>query len=306
MQDDAASRVTFWVDGREVTSYRWDDPLPHLWPVRSPSGKELTVQHPDPYPHHRSLWIADRAQLLGEDGGAVTPDVDFYHCFKNRIDPDDASKGHRHAIRHVAVTASAADADHAAVICALQWDAAGTVVLDETRTMRVVALAAASGSGASRDVLVELEWTLTASHGDVRFASDWVHYAWPYVRVHPQFSGQRGGAIVDDRGRRGQKATNAQFARWVDVSNTVDGVTEGIAVFPWPATGAEAGAEGCKWLTREYGTFGPRRAEALSGTRFVLPRGETLHGHCAVLLHAGDAESGEVAARYADYVESKR
>ena len=64
-------------------------------------------------------------------------------------------------------------------------------MLDETRKLRVVALD-------DGEYFVDLSWTLTAAHGDVTFRSDWVHYAWPYLRMNPAFSGQQGGIIVDD------------------------------------------------------------------------------------------------------------
>jgi hypothetical protein len=50
-----------------------------------------------------------------------------------------------------------------------------------------------------------------------------------------------------------QEATNMKTSCWIDYSNTVGGVTEGVAMFQWP-DGKEH-----RWLTREYGTFGPRR-----------------------------------------------
>ncbi|HEX6962949.1 MAG TPA: DUF6807 family protein, partial [Lacipirellula sp.] len=61
-RDDELGRLKVSLDGREVLAYQYGDEyaLPHYWPVRSPSGKLLTVQHPDPYPHHRSIWIADK------------------------------------------------------------------------------------------------------------------------------------------------------------------------------------------------------------------------------------------------------
>ena len=87
-----------------------------------------------------------------------------------------------------------------------------------------------------------------------------------------------------------------QVARWIDYSNTVDGVTEGVALFPFP-DGRER-----RWLTREYGTFGPRRPDECSGTGFVLARGESLRGHVGVLVHRGDVTTGRVAERYRDYI----
>ena len=107
---------------------------------------------------------------------------------------------------------------------------------------------------------------------------------------------QQGGRLVDDVGRVGQEATNGQYANWVDYSAAVDGASEGVAVFV-PQDGGWR-----KWLTRDYGTFGPRRVDALSGREFALGKGETLAGSVRLFVHRGDATTGGVAARYRDYV----
>ncbi len=60
-----------------------------------------------------------------------------------------------------------------------------------------------------------------------------------------------------------------------------------------------------KWLTREYGTFGPRRPDAWSGTKFTLKRGEKLEGRVGILVHRGDVEGGRVAERYRERFAAK-
>jgi hypothetical protein len=105
------------------------------------------------------------------------------------------------------------------------------------------------------------------------------------------FSGEHGGTLTDDQGRQGQEATDGQYARWIDYSSTVEGVAEGLAVLP---VGDD---EPCKWLTREYGTFGPRRPYEFSGTKFKLKQGETLSGRVILLVHRGDVLGGRVAER---------
>jgi hypothetical protein len=133
----------------------------------------------------------------------------------------------------------------------------------------------------------------------VTFASDAVHYAWPYLRINETFNGEHGGVIVNDLGQKGEAATNMKPAKWIDYSNTVDGVAEGLAVFQWP-DGKEH-----RWLTREYGTFGPRRPDEQSGKPFMLKRGESLAQRVGVLVHVGDVESGRVAQRYEQFVRGE-
>jgi hypothetical protein len=289
VRDDDQGRVALLVRDHEVIGWRYgqEHAIPHWFPLKSPSGKDLVVQHADPYPHHRALWIADKVQL--GDG----PVVDFYHCFRNQVDGKDASKGYKHFLRQNGMPTCELRGESALVVAELQWLVDGaTPVLDDGRTMKVTPLA----GGEAR---IDLSWSLRAAHGPVTFHSDQVHYAWPYLRVHPQFSVERGGVLVDDQGRTGQGATNGQYANWIDCSNTIDGVTEGVAVF-LPQDG-----QWRKWLTRDYGCFGPRRPDRQSGVRFTLAKGEELQGSVRIFVHRGDAVTGKVAERYREYVEGR-
>lgn len=284
--DEAAAAMVVVVDGRDVLAYQYGAgfALPHYWPVRSPSGQLLTEQHPDPFPHHRSLWIADKVKA---GGGPV---VDFYHCWQNYHQKDQPESGFQHFIRHLQFGELKANECEAMIEAQLRWIVNDDrPVLDDHRTLRVVAL----GDG---EYLLDLKWELKASYGDVEFVSDRVHYAWPYVRIHPQFSGESGGVMTTDRGATGQKATDGKVAKWIDYSNTVEGTTEGLALFIYP-DGQEH-----DWLTREYGTFGPRRAASLSGTGFTLKANETLPGRVGILVHRGDVTTGRVAERYEQYI----
>ena len=164
-------------------------------------------------------------------------------------------------------------------------------VLDELRHMRIVGL----GGG---EYLVDLTFTLSASYGDVTFVSDAVHYAWPYIRIHPQFSGDEGGKLINSEGGIGQSQTHNQIATWIDYSNTVDGVTEGLAVFSHTDN-----KHPHRWLTREYGTFGPRRDDQRSGKPFVLTQGDSLRQRVGILVHSGDVNAGKVKERYQQYID---
>jgi hypothetical protein len=286
------ARLTFEVDGHARLSYVYGDQwaIPHLYPVRSPTGKQLTVQVPDPYPHHHSLWIAEKIKLAGHKP------VNFYHDWRNESDKADTERRYKHFIDHrsfIQKSSAAQPGPQGRAIAELTWTMNGdTPVVDERRSMKVTAL----GEG---EYLLDLSWTLTASYGQVRIASDKVHYAWPYVRIHPQFSGKQGGTITASNGATGQKQTDGQHAKWIDYSNTVEGTTEGLAIFIKPD------GQKHKWLTRAYGTFGPRRHKELHGTNFKLEKGESISGQVGILVHRGDVETGQVAERYQQYIQDK-
>ena len=282
-----AERAVVLLDGRELTAYQHGPSyaIPHLFPLTSPSGKPLITQHPDPFPHHRALWLVDRVQA---EGG---PDVDFYHHWKNYVDADDPSLGHKHLIRHDALTAAEVVDGVAHLGARLTWvtdavdaagladAAAGTAVLDQTLDLRVRDL----GEG---EALLDLSWTLSPSDGAVTFKSDWVHYAWPYLRIDPTFAGEAGGLLLSDSGGRGQGETNEQYAGWIDYSNTVAGLPEGVTVFVVPEADGElpsCSASGpiCK-SCRFGGTCKPvwRSCGPAISTRSCWPRRGSFDWNC--------------------------
>ena len=286
-RDDDAGQLTVLIDGKEAFVYQYgpEVDLTHIWPLRSPSGKNMLTQQADPFPHHRAFWFADTVQL---DGGRRARFYDALYTGADRRPP------FRDRIRHDAFSAlepGKVGAYREKLVWTMDHD---VPVLDERRDVRIVPL----GKG---EYLLDITFTLTAAHGDVAFVSDAVHYAWPYLRINETFNGQHGGTITNDRGQTGQKETNMQPARWVDYSNTVDGMTEGLAVFQWP----DADSQPRRWLTREYGTFGPRRPDAQSGKPFTVAEGKSLSQRVGVLVHRGDVETGRVAERYEQYVEGR-
>lgn len=277
-RDDAKHVLAVSIAGKKALEYHYDTDhfLPYFHPVLSPSGKKLTVRLTKPYPHHRSFWVADRVQLDGH------PAVNFYAAYyKNE-----------HRIRHDAFTACEVRDGLAVLGMRLVWELnRKTPVLAESRDIRIKPL----GDG---QWFMDLRFKVAADYGDVHFVSDAVHYAWPYVRMHPQFSVQQGGTLVNSEGGVNQKGTHGKLARWCDYANTVEGATEGLAFF---SHGENAHPH--RWLTRDYGCFGPRRPDARSGKKFTLKQGEALTMRVGILVHNGDAKTARVAERYQDYLD---
>lgn len=291
--DEPHGRLQILVDGKEAIVYRYgkDVDLPHYYPVRSPSGQLLTVQQTDPYPHHRSIWFADTVQLAGQRK------VSVYNSFYTK-DKKRPEAGFRDRARHVKFLAEDTAGKTADVKAQLIWegDFGKIPVIDELRHWRVVSLE-------NGEYLLDLRFELRAAYGDVTFSSDCTHYAWPYVRMHQQFSMAKGGMMTSSegpipKGDIGKNGLYTKRAHWIDYSGTVDGVTEGLAIF---ATDKEPP----RWFTRDYGTFGPRRVDTQSGTHFTLKKGESLKQHVAILVHSGDVNGGRVKQRYQQYIDGK-
>ncbi len=288
--ETASGLLTFVIDGQPALSYRHGPTvdLPHFFPLHSPSGKSLTVQQIEPYPHHRSVWFADAVRL---EGGRR---VSFYDALYTRVNTNDPASPFRDRIRHRHHAVRNLEADQARLEMDLLWEMdLATPVLDESRQLRIVALP-------DHEYFLDLTFTLTARYGDVEFVSDWVHYAWPFIRMHPRFSVDHGGRITSSTGAVNQEQTNGQPARWIDYSNTIDGTTEGLAVFSHPQNPAPH-----KWLTRDYGTFGPRRSDDRSGIPFTLKRDESLTQRVGILVHRGDVHTGRVSERFERYATGK-
>ncbi len=280
------------VDGQDALVYQYgnDQDLVHFYPLLSPFGQSMTVQKTDPYPHHRSFWFGDKVKL---DGGRA---VGFYNALYSGSTRNIESKPpYQDHVRHLAFEEGKAEKNQAELKACLIWEMDGdTAVFDEQRVMRVVAL----GEGAW---FMDITYTLSAKYGDVEFVSDAVHYAWPYIRMNKMFAVEGGGTITNSEGGVNQAATNGKSARWVDYVNTVDGKTSGLAIFAHPSTGPESP----NWLTRDYGCFGPRRADDKSGRPFTMPKGDSISQRVGILIHRGDVKAGKVADRFAAYIAGK-
>jgi hypothetical protein len=290
--DEARGQMQVFIGGKEALVYCYgkDVDLPHFYPVRSPSGKSMTVQQTDPFPHHRSFWFADTVQLEGRR------QVSFYNAlYSGTGDQKNPQPPFHDRIRHVAFTDRRAGDGKAELDAKLLWemDDGKIPVLDETRHLRLVAL----GDG---EYFLDLRFTLAANYGDVTFRSDAVHYAWPFIRLNDDFNAKGGGVLVNSEGQTGQANTNLKVAGWVDFSRAGAPDAEGLAMFSHPAN-----EHPHAWLTRDYGCFGPRRVDARSGKPFTLKQGETIQTRSGVLVHKGDVKSGHVAERYQAYVAGK-
>jgi hypothetical protein len=290
-RDDAKGELRISIDGKEALVYRFGNEvdLPHFHPILSPAGEPMTVDKTTPYPHHRAFWFADKVQLAGKRT------VEFYGAYySGQGTGADRKPPFRDHIRQVEFVPGKTTKDQAEIAMKLVWEMDNDVpVLDELRNVRIAAL----GEG---EYFLDLTFTVTAAYGDVQFTSDAVHYAWPYLRMNREFSVEGGGKITNSEGGVNQKGTNGQAARWVDYSNTSGGKSGGLAVFSHSDN-----EQPHRWLTRDYGTFGPRRPDAKSGKPFTLAKGQSLKQRIGVLVHRGDVEAGKVAKRYQQYVDGK-
>ena len=284
-RDDAKCELAVLLDGKPAITYSHspDEFLPYFHPVLSPSGKELTVKLTNPYPHHRSFWFADTVQFEGEKAAASF--YNAYYTYKGGKGPH---------IRHDKFAEAKVENNVAVLRTELLWELEkGKPCLKETRDLRIVPLE-------NGEWFLDLRFVVSAEYGEVAFVSDAAHYAWPYIRIAPQFSVDKGGLLVNSEGGEKQAGAQGKVAKWCDYSNTVEGKMEGLAFFSHAENDHPH-----TWLTRDYGTFGPRRTDAQNGKKFTLKKGESLTRRIGVLVHNGDVKGGKVAERCEEYCKGK-
>lgn len=289
--NEDSGKLTVLIDDQPLFIYQysqnWD--LPHFWPLHSPSGNNMLIQKAEPFPHHRSFWFADTVMVEGER------EVSFYYAYTSgeKIGDNVYGPPFRDHIKHIEFTRSDTLGNKAIIKEKLIWEMDETKpVLEEYRDIRIHSLK-------NREYLIDITFTLTAGFTDVFFLSDTIHYAWPFLRMHPDFSEVNGGTITSDNGAAGEKATDMQIAKWIDYSNTVEGVTEGLVVFQWPD------GQDHKWLTREYGCFGPRRPEDQNGLPFTLYKEDSISQRVGIYVHRGDVKTANVERIYQKYISGK-
>jgi hypothetical protein len=303
-QDDAKGQLRVLAGERELFVYNYSEnwALPHFYPLNTPSGKNLLAQKVEPYPHHRAFWVADTVVRDGVKGDVYNG---YYSGKKlpRKQEKDAVKREHgppfNTASRHVESVPTVHSDGSATLRQSLVWETSRTTepfpLLREDRKIQIYPMA-------DGEHFMDFAFSLTAAYGDVEFVSDAVHYGWPLLRVNKQFSPEGGGTLTNDRATTGQERTNLKPARWIDYSNTVEGATEGIAVYQF-VLGPET--EQPLWLTRDYGTFGPRRPEAQSGKPFILKRGEALSQRVGIYVHNGDATGSKVSDMYTRYLNGK-
>ena len=237
-RDDRQGQLQVLIDGREAVAYQYGPDLdfPHYYPVRSPSGKPLTVQYPDDrFSHHRSIWINDIVQPPNHEP------ISFY-AIGLKEDSKRTAKGFRDCIRHVKFLGEDVAGGKATIRTLATWLADFGKLRRPRRTapLRVVPL----GRG---EYLLDLQFEVRASYGDMRIVSEWNHYAWPYVRMHSKFDVKTGGGtITNSAGGVNEQGTHEKRALWVDCSNRVDGVTEGLARLPGRRSRVAAAVAGAR------------------------------------------------------------
>jgi hypothetical protein len=265
-------QVTVNVDGKLFTGYKFADSqkYPYFWPVNGPaSGKSITTETSEPYPHHHSLFFGcDKV-----NGGNYWQDVNARGQIVSEGPKIVKASGKRVVFTDKCV-----------------WRRPGSEpVISDTRRIVVTA--------PSEDIrLIDFEISLKPLV-DIEILK--TNHALFSARVVPELSVKSGGTLVNAEGKTTEKGTFGLNSPWCDYSGTRDGVTEGIAILQNPGNRWFPS----KWFTRDYGFFSPTPMYWLEGGRLELPKGETLKLKYRVVIHAGDVKQSQIAAKFVQYKE---
>lgn len=265
-------QVQVFVAGKLFTCYKFaaSGKYPYFWPVNGPaSGKSVTTETSEPYPHHHSLFFGcDRVNggnywQEGNERGQIVS-----------IGP----KIIQNSGRQVVFTDK----------CLWQQSGEKPIILD----LRRVAVSAPSESLRFIDFEITLD-PLT----DIHILK--TNHSLFAARVAPELNVSSGGTLINAEGKTGEKSTWGVASPWCDCSGTRNGTTEGIAILQHPANRWFP----CKWFTRDYGFFSPTPMFWLEEGHLELPKGETLTLRYRVVIHAGDAKAADINALFKQYTQ---
>jgi len=283
-----ADSLAIRVDDRLLATYVYRDPeilRPYFQDVCAPGGIPLTRHHPpregvDPMDHatmHPGLWLA-----FGDLGG-----TDFW---RNKAT----------VVHDGFVQAPQAEGDRGAFTVRNRYLTEGTAICEEI--CRYTFLVRPTGYLILWDSAFQSKRS-GLYFGDQEEMGLGVRVTTPLM-VKPYDNRHPPGRILDDRGRRNEKAIWGEQATWCDYAGRVDDTFTGIIIMPDPRN-----AVACRWHVRDYGLmvanpFGQSvfKRGPVKSTEVVA--GQPFHLRFGILLHAAPSEdSFEPVVAYRDYLK---
>ena len=263
-------KIAVTVNGKLFTCYKFgkSQKYPYFWPVNSPaSGKSITTETSQPYPHHHSLFFGcDRV-----NGGNYWQESNK----RGQI----VSRGPK-LIK--------ASGDRVVFTDKCFWQQPGKKPI--IRDMRRVIITAPSKGLRFIDFEISLR-PLT----DIRILK--TNHSLFSARVAGELSVKSGGTLINAEGKTGEKGTWGVASPWCDYSGTRSGITEGIAILQHPGNRWFP----AKWFTRDYGFFSPTPMNWLKDNRLEVAKDETLTLRYRVVVHTGNSKSADIKGIFKQY-----
>jgi len=277
--DAQDGKIDISIAGQPFTTFHYKGfDKPFFIDLRAPDGtvitRSLEKEAVTDHPHHKGLWAS----------------VDEVNEHKHWMEGQ--------PIRVDAVDILEAEGDPASFCVHNTWiDKSGQPLLKETTTVSI-----------STDRTIAYDMTLApAGNEPIEFGD--TKEGFFALRVRDELREKGGdGKITNANGATGEKEAWGKTSPWVDYSGTVDGKPVGVAIFDHPENFRPS-----RYHVRAYGLFaispfgesaytnGEQEAKVVH-----LKPGEPLRLRYAAYIHAGDANSADVAGRYAKYAEKAK
>jgi hypothetical protein len=266
-------KIVVSIDEKLFTCYKFADSqkYPYLWPVNGPlSGKSITTETSEPYPHHHSLFFGcDRV-----NGANFWQDVNARGQILSQGPKIVEATGERIVITDT---------------CLWKQPDKEPVIEDE----RQITICAPS----EKLRFIDFKITITPLV-DIEILK--TNHSLFSARVVPELSVNSGGTLTNAEGNTREKGTFGIASPWCDYSGTRNDLTEGIAILQNPKNRWYPS----KWFTRDYGFFSPTPMYWLEGDKLNLAKGEKLTLEYRVVVHAGDSKDANIAGLFSQYQQT--
>lgn len=267
------SQVVVTVGGQLFTCYKFDpsQKYPYFWPVNGPaSGKSITTETSEPYPHHHSL---------------------FFGC--DRVNGGDYWQESNERGQIISQRPKIVEPSGTKVVLTDEglWKQPGKEPI--IRDQRRIVITAPSDSLRFIDFQVTME-PLT----DIRILK--TNHSLFSARVVPELAVTAGGTLVNAEGKTAEKGTFNVASPWCDYYGTRADVTEGIALLQHPSDRWYP----AQWFTRDYGFFSPTPMNWLEGDQLDIPKGQKLTLSYRVVVHSGDTQKAGIPAIFDAYKQT--
>ncbi len=268
------NQVVVTVGGQVLTCYKFDaaQKYPYFWPVNGPaSGKSITTETSEPYPHHHSLFFGcDRV-----NGGNYWQEANERGQILSQRPRIVEASGSRVVFTDVGL-----------------WKQPGKEPV--IRDQRQIVIIAPSESLRLIDFTITLE-PLT----NIQILK--TNHSLFSARVVPELAVTAGGTLINAEGKSGEKGTFGVASAWCDYYGTRAGVTEGIALLQHPSDRWYP----AQWFTRDYGFFSPTPMNWLEGDKLDIPKGEKLTLTYRVVVHSGNTQEAGIPALFDAYKQTE-
>ena len=267
--------VVVRIDGKVFTAYKTDkdQKYPYFWPVNGPaSGKSVTTETSNPYPHHHSLFFG--CDMV--NGGNYWQDVNA----RGQI-----------LSQQIKLVESSGKGVVFTDMCLWKQPGKDPIIRDKRR----ITITAPSADLRFIDFGITIE-PLTDIHIQK------TNHALFSARVVPELCVKSGGTLINAEGKTGEKGTWGVNSPWCDFWGKRDGLTEGIAILQHPKNRWYPS----KWFTRDYGFFSPTPMYWLEGNRLDIPKGESFTLNYRVVVHTGNTEQAKIKTIFGSYEKAAK